>query len=172
MYDRSSPLKTRGRGEIHRSSDWTTFLSTWARARDWVRDTEVAELFLRGDEALGFASPRLSAAAHWTRRQFELGYDVIAVRQDAARADPRVAETWRLALGGREIAVGELLRPLSPEFGPGLSPTDALDLYVTLTVPEIYRTLVVERGWTVERYERWLAGALIRELLGDSSERW
>jgi hypothetical protein len=38
---------------------------------------------------------------------------------------------------------------------------------VALTVPEIYRTLVVERGWTVERYENWLAAALIRELLGD-----
>jgi hypothetical protein len=40
---------------------------------------------------------------------------------------------------------------------------------VTLTVPEIYRTLVVERGWSVDRYERWLAAALIGELLAARS---
>jgi AcrR family transcriptional regulator len=134
--------------------------------RLWIRDSEVAELHAEA-MMLPDARARLSRAAHWTRRQFELGYDVIAMHQDAARADPRVAETWRMALAGRETAVGELLRPLSQEFKPGLSPTGALDLYVALTVPEIYRTLVVERGWTVERYENWLAAALIRELLGD-----
>jgi AcrR family transcriptional regulator len=132
--------------------------------RLWVRDTAVAELHSEAMKLVD-ARARLSAAAHWTRRQFELGYDVIAVHQDAARADLRVAETWRLALAGRETAVSALLRPLSKEFKPGLSPTEALDLYVTLTVPEIYRTLVLERGWTVERYESWLAAALIRELL-------
>ena len=134
--------------------------------RLWVLDSEVAELHAEAMR-LSDARARLSLAAHWTRRQFELGYDVIAMHQDAARADPRVAETWRMALAGRETAVGELLRPLSREFKPGLSRTGALDLYVTLTVPEIYRTLVVERGWTVERYENWLAAALLRELLGD-----
>jgi AcrR family transcriptional regulator len=134
--------------------------------RLWVMDSEVADLHAEAMK-LSDARARLSVAAHWTRRQFELGYDVIAMHHDAARADPRVAETWRLALAGRETAVGDLLRPLSQEFKPGLSRTGALDLYVTLTVPEIYRSLVVERGWTVERYENWLAAALIRELLGD-----
>jgi len=33
-------------------------------------------------------------------------------------------------------------------------------------LPEIYRTLVVERGWSAERYEDWLAAALVRQLLG------
>jgi AcrR family transcriptional regulator len=134
--------------------------------RLWVLDSEVAELHAEAMK-VSDARARLSLAAHWTRQQFELGYDVIAMHQDAARGDPRVAETWRMALAGRETAVGELLRPLSEEFKPGLSRTGALDLYVTLTVPEIYRTLVVERGWPVERYENWLAAALIRELLGD-----
>jgi hypothetical protein len=31
-------------------------------------------------------------------------------------------------------------------------------------LPEIYRTLVPERGWTVDQYETWLAGTLIRQL--------
>ena len=48
-----------------------------------------------------------------------------------------------MALAGRETAVGELLRPLSREFKPGLSRTGALDLYVTLTVPEIFTGLLI-----------------------------
>jgi hypothetical protein len=41
-----------------------------------------------------------------------------------------------------------------------------LDLFVALTLPEIYGTLVAERRWTLRRYEAWLAAALARELLG------
>ena len=41
----------------------------------------------------------------------------------------------------------------------------ALDLYVAWTLPEVYRTLVLERGWSLNRYENWLAELLIREFL-------
>ena len=49
---------------------------------------------------------------------------------------------------------------------PGLSVRRAVDLYVALTGPEIYRELVVSRGWTPAAYERWLASALTSALLG------
>jgi hypothetical protein len=32
-------------------------------------------------------------------------------------------------------------------------------------LPEIYRTFVVERGWSNDKYEAWLAENLIRQLL-------
>ena len=41
----------------------------------------------------------------------------------------------------------------------------AVDIYVALVVPEIYRTLVLERGWTPDRYEAWLGDALVDQLL-------
>ena len=133
---------------------------------------KVSDLQL-GETELSDASARLTRAAHWTRRQFELGFDVIAVHQEAAIADQRVAETWRSALAGRESAVRELLRPLSRDLRAGLSAAAALDLYVALTLPQVYRTLVVERGWSLDPYERWLATALNQELLGplDNSAR-
>lgn len=128
----------------------------------WVAETEVREL---GAQALTMSNPadRLRQSAHWTRRQFELGSDVIAVYQEAARSDPRVAKTWTNVLRGRERAVREILAPLANRH--------SLDLYITLTLPEIYRSLVKDFGWSPSRYEEWLANVLIRELLDHGGER-
>lgn len=127
----------------------------------WVAETEVREL---GARALTMSNPadRLRQAAHWTRRQFELGSDVITMYQEAARSDPRVAKTWVGVLQGRERAVAEVLAPFAKP--------DSLDLYITLTLSEIYRSLVLERGWSPSRYEAWLAQTLIQELLGRGRE--
>ena len=132
--------------------------------RNWIAASDVEALHRR---ALG--SPdlreRLGFAAHWTRRQFELGHDVIAMYQEAARSDPRVAAVWQQVLAGREVAVRELLQSLQPNLRPGLTLAEALDRYVTCTLPEIYRTLVLERGWSPSRYEHWLAELLTSQLL-------
>ena len=37
---------------------------------------------------------------------------------------------------------------------------------MTLVIPEIYHSLVVERGWTADQYETWLGDNLVRQLLG------
>jgi hypothetical protein len=42
---------------------------------------------------------------------------------------------------------------------------DAADLIHALMSPELYRLLVVDRGWKTERYERWLAETLVDQLL-------
>jgi AcrR family transcriptional regulator len=133
--------------------------------RQWILETEVAELHAAAMRVRD-PSARLVRAAHWTRRQFELGHDVIAVHEEAARQDLRVARSWRAALTGREGAIVALIRPLSANLRPGLSVRGAVDVYVALTLPEIYRTLVIERSWSLRRYEAWLARALALELLG------
>jgi hypothetical protein len=43
---------------------------------------------------------------------------------------------------------------------------DAVAVYTTLVLPEAYGSFVTERGWSPERYEQWLGGALIHDLLG------
>jgi AcrR family transcriptional regulator len=48
----------------------------------------------------------------------------------------------------------------------GLDREAARAVMWTLTSREIFRMLVRERGWTPDEYERWLAVALQRELLG------
>jgi AcrR family transcriptional regulator len=88
--------------------------------RLWILDTHVAELHAA---AMQLRDPRarLARAAHWTRRQFELGHDVIAVHEEAARQDTRVARSWRAALTGREEAIVALIRPLATDLRPGLT---------------------------------------------------
>lgn len=49
---------------------------------------------------------------------------------------------------------------------PDLSPEDARDVVWTLISPEVYRMLVLQRGWTEPSYERWLAQSLTRAVLG------
>jgi AcrR family transcriptional regulator len=48
---------------------------------------------------------------------------------------------------------------------PGLSIEAATDALYALMGTEVYRALVLERGWTPARYERWLFEAASRELL-------
>jgi AcrR family transcriptional regulator len=132
--------------------------------RLWIAQTDVENLH-RWALATPEVDRRLRLAAQWTRRQFELGYDVISIYQEAARADPRVAAVWRQVMLRREGAVSELLESLRGRLRPDLTVRHALDLYVTWTLPEVYRTLVLERGWSLNRYETWLAELLIREFL-------
>jgi len=44
---------------------------------------------------------------------------------------------------------------------PGVTRQQARDVVWTLISPEVYRMLVLERGWSGHRYEQWLTGSLI-----------
>ncbi len=48
-----------------------------------------------------------------------------------------------------------------------LKKDDARDILWTLTGREIYRMLVVERGWSSGKYEKWLGKTLIASLIQD-----
>ncbi len=109
---------------------------------------------------------RLRMAARWNTRQFALGLDVIQTYEDAARADPSMNETWQAVLAGREGAIRGLLATIEPHLAPGLD--GAVELFVALSQPGPYRVLVVERGWTDERYERWLGDLFVAQLLNSS----
>lgn len=52
----------------------------------------------------------------------------------------------------------------------GLSLSKARDIIWAFTGRDLYRMLVVERGWTSDEYENWLAQLLIKTLIGDKSE--
>jgi hypothetical protein len=48
---------------------------------------------------------------------------------------------------------------------PGLRERDAADVIHALASPEVYGLLVFDRGWSAERYEKWLRAILVDELL-------
>ncbi len=48
---------------------------------------------------------------------------------------------------------------------PGLREREAADVIHALLSPELYRLLVVDRGWKAERYRTWLTNLLVDQLL-------
>ena len=87
--------------------------------------------------------------------------------RDAKASDRELArlwaelEAWRLQGQGRFVehlaASGSLRADRSPE--------EATDVVWTLCSLAVHDLLVLERGWSAERYEAWLAAALAEELL-------
>jgi len=47
----------------------------------------------------------------------------------------------------------------------GLTERSAADIIHALASPDMYRLLVAERGWSPDRFERWLADTLITQLI-------
>lgn len=131
----------------------------------WIRDADVAESFAKAMELPRLAD-RLRLAARWTRRQFELGHDVIAAYQEAARVDPEAGRVWRMTLDGRRTGYTRLVRSARADLRDGLSVKRAVDIIVATTLAEAFRTLVLEAGWTADQFEAWLARSLVRELVG------
>lgn len=136
---------------------------------------EVLELWIRGtgvrrdhEEALLHPDPeqRLRRLAGWNARQFAQGLDVIETYELAARSDPEMMRSWRQVLAGRERATREFLASMEPDLAPGLD--GAVDLFIALTQPGTYRTLVVERGWSTERFAAWLGDLVVAQLLRPS----
>lgn len=50
---------------------------------------------------------------------------------------------------------------------PGVRERDAADIVHALLSPEVYRLTVVDRGWSGERYRRWLGDLLVDQLLAE-----
>lgn len=87
----------------------------------------------------------------------------------AAGTDPdagaQLDELTRQRLQGQRALARSLAR--SGALRPGLRERDAADLVHALLSPELYRLLVLDRGWRPDRYQRWLEATLAAQLLPD-----
>lgn len=119
------------------------------------------------EEAVAQPDPAdgLRLAARIQRRQYELMYDVIAIYQEAARTDPDIAADLQTIMANRERAFRRHVESIAGYLSPGVTVAEGLDRYLALVLPEVYRTLVLERGWSIDRYETWLADTLLQQLL-------
>jgi AcrR family transcriptional regulator len=92
--------------------------------------------------------------------------DLYRVLADAGGADAAVAELYQQIRRQRDEGQGGIARALARtrSLGAGLRERDAADLIHALMSPELYRLLVVDRGWTPQRYQEWLATTLVQQL--------
>jgi len=92
--------------------------------------------------------------------------DVFRILASAADSDPAAAELHADLQRQRDRGQGQIARALARAgaLRPGLRERDAADLIHALMSPELYRLLVIDRGWSPARYERWLAQTLADQL--------
>ena len=80
--------------------------------------------------------------------------------QDAAAI---LDELTRQRQNGQRVIARSLAR--AGALRPELRERDAADLIHALMSPEMYRLLVLDRGWKRDRYQGWLTTALVQQLL-------
>jgi hypothetical protein len=85
----------------------------------------------------------------------------------AAVVDPEAARLLTKVNRERLAGQGRVARALADRnaLAEGITEAEAADTIYTSMAPEVHRTLTVERCWSAERYERWLAHALRSMLL-------
>jgi AcrR family transcriptional regulator len=91
--------------------------------------------------------------------------------RDAKASDPQLAKLWGELEASRRHGQGRFVEHLE-QLGllrRDRTTTEASDILWTLSSLAVYDLLVVDRGWTAELYEAWLAGALTRELVSQPS---
>ncbi|HXH59352.1 hypothetical protein [Iamia sp.] len=78
-----------------------------------------------------------------------------------------MAEQWAVNEAQRLTAFGLFAQLLADRHAlkPGLSVGEATDLVFALNSIEVYLLLTATQGWTPERWEQWLAPALVASLL-------
>jgi AcrR family transcriptional regulator len=92
---------------------------------------------------------------------------LLAVR-DAASTEPEAEQVWQEISKRRAANMRRLIRDLRDTGGlrDDLSVNQAADVVWAMNSPELYLLLTMERGWSPRRFERWLADAWCRLLLG------
>lgn len=123
----------------------------------------------------------LAVRAEPDPRRFLVGYTGLVVDintrlapiheavRGAASADPEVRDVFEAIGVERRIGAGNVIRDLVGKgglLGNGLDPETAADILWVLIDAGLFHLLVHRRGWTVERFQAWLAASIQRELLG------
>ena len=92
------------------------------------------------------------------------------VVRGAASADPEIASLRDLGKAQRFAGQRELLWMVlgAADLRQGMDPETAADVLYAIGSPETYRLLVIDRGWSGPRFERWYAETLERLLLEPS----
>jgi AcrR family transcriptional regulator len=110
---------------------------------------------------------QLSGFAGITRGIMSRAEPVHRILVSAAGSDPDAAALLAEQTRQRRQGQARIARSLARvgALRPKLRERDAADIIHALMSPEVYRLLVCDRGWPPERYEQWLKGILIDQLL-------
>jgi AcrR family transcriptional regulator len=120
------------------------------------------------------ADPRriLGGIAQLRRQLLDRSAPVERVLRSAATVDPEAAELLVVTNRQRFTGQSRVARLLAERHAlvDGVDEGDAADIIYTLTSLDLHGILTIERGWSADRYEEWLASALCAVLLPASED--
>lgn len=111
--------------------------------------------------------PRLKAMAKLCRELYDAEKGHLAFLHGNAGIDPVFRELEKEREERRFVRQEAVLRDIQDK-GPlknGVTFEKARDIMWAYTGRDLYRKLVMERGWSSDQYEKWIGDALIQELL-------
>ena len=110
---------------------------------------------------------RLGVAAKMARQIYDAERELMDIMRSASGVSPELKELEQERERRRYERQGETVKTMMKEksLDKGLSLEKARDIFWALTGRDMYRLLVVERGWKPDEYERWLAQLLVKSLL-------
>jgi len=92
---------------------------------------------------------------------------IFTIMRAAAKTEPDIAEMLKNVLEERWRTLDTMVQNLAAHapLRTGLNSEQGTDMVWTLTSPEVFTLLTVDRGWPRARYVAWLSDALSRLLL-------
>lgn len=104
----------------------------------------------------------------FTTRFYSRGADLIELARTVSGVEADLGAMWQEGEGRRLRRYSQLTAEWerTGALGPGLTAAAARDVAWAMGGPDMFRLLVVERRWSLARYERWLGDTLERLLFG------
>lgn len=99
------------------------------------------------------------------RQMYEAERELIDILRGASVVAPEFKELEQEREARRYERQGEYVKSLKKHLQKGLNLAKARDILWVLTGRDLYRMFVIERGWSSDQYEKWLAQQLIISLL-------
>ena len=92
---------------------------------------------------------------------------VLGIIQQAAPAEPELARLWNQVAERRAANMRLFVADLASVHPLRLDHDEAADIVWATNAAELYQLLVSQRGWSLQRYERFLADTWARLLLAE-----
>lgn len=109
---------------------------------------------------------RLALAAKIARQLYDAEREQMGIFRSASVLAPEFQELEKEREDRRYKRLEETIQTMIKEksIAKGLTAAKAWDILWALTGRDLYRMFVVERGWTSDEYENWLAELLLKTL--------
>jgi AcrR family transcriptional regulator len=113
----------------------------------------------------GAPADQLRILAHGARSFWERNEPLAGVMRRGT-GDAEIGGIWAERSSARRALMGGLLDTWpAGVIAPGLTMTEAADVVWSIAGDESYHGLVVDRGWSPDRWEAWLGDTLVRLVL-------